>query len=47
MRLSHIIEEYYDAFLTRYGDTALPEQIKALNAILSTTATFKIVDSPH
>ncbi|WP_321419272.1 IS91 family transposase [uncultured Desulfobacter sp.] len=34
MRLSPIIEEYYDAFLTRYGDRALPEQIKALNAIL-------------
>ncbi|WP_462271364.1 IS91 family transposase [Desulfobacter sp.] len=35
MRLSPIIEEYYDAFLDRYGDTALPEQIKALNAMLS------------
>ncbi|MFN2359267.1 MAG: transposase, partial [Desulfotignum sp.] len=35
MRLSPIIEEYYDAFLIRYGDTALPEQIKALNAMLN------------
>lgn len=35
MRLSHIIEEYYDAFQTRYGDKALPGQINALNAMLS------------
>jgi len=35
MRLSHIIDEYYDTFLTQYKDTVLPEQIKALNAIYS------------
>lgn len=35
MRLSHIIDEYYDTFLTQYKDAVLPEQIKALNAIYS------------
>lgn len=35
MQLSNIIDDYYDAFLARYGDTALPEQFNALNAICS------------
>lgn len=35
MQLSNIIGDYYDAFIARYGDTALPEQINALNAICS------------
>ncbi len=33
MRITNIIDEYYDAFLTRYGKTALPGQINALNAM--------------
>lgn len=33
MRLAHIIDEYYEAFLTRYRDTVLPGQMKALNAM--------------
>lgn len=35
MQLSNIIDDYHDAFLARYGDTALPEQFNALNAICS------------
>jgi hypothetical protein len=33
MRLAHIINEYYDVFLTRYRDTLLPGQLKALNVM--------------
>lgn len=33
MRIADIINEYYDAFLTRYGKIALPGQINALNAM--------------
>jgi hypothetical protein len=35
MRLAQIIDEYYDTFLARYGDTALPGQIQALDAMRS------------
>ena len=35
MRLAHIIDEYYDKFLTRYADKILPSQTKALNAMRS------------
>ena len=35
MRLAHIIDEYYDSFLARYGDTALPGQLQALNTMRS------------
>jgi hypothetical protein len=35
MRLAHIIDEYYDAFLTRYRDAVLPGQMKALSAMRS------------
>ena len=33
MKLAPIINQYYDAFMTKYGDTALPGQLKAMNAI--------------
>ena len=33
MELSPIIEQYYDAFMVKYGRRALPGQLKALNAI--------------
>jgi len=33
MRIADIINAYYDAFSTRYGETALPGQINALNAM--------------
>lgn len=33
MEMASIIHQYYDAFITRYGDTALPGHLKALNAI--------------
>jgi len=35
MRLAHIIDEYYNAFLIRYRDTILPGQMKALKAMRS------------
>jgi len=35
MGLASIINQYYDAFITRYGDTASPGHLKALNAIRS------------
>jgi len=35
MELSSIINQYYDAFINRYADTALPGHLKALNAIRS------------
>jgi hypothetical protein len=34
LELASIIEQYYDAYMTRYGDNALPGHLKALNAIL-------------
>ena len=33
MELTSIINQYYDAFMIKYGDTALPDHIKAMNAI--------------
>lgn len=33
MKIASVINEYYDAFLTQYGDTALPSHVKALNAM--------------
>jgi len=33
MEMASIIHQYYDAFITRYGNTALPGHLKALNAI--------------
>jgi len=35
MELASIINQYYDAFMTRHGDTALPGHLKAMNAIRS------------
>lgn len=35
MELPSIINQYYDAFITRYGDTVLPGHLKALQAIRS------------
>lgn len=33
MKLASIVEHYYDAYIEKYGDTALPSHLKALNAI--------------
>jgi hypothetical protein len=33
MELASIINQYYDAFIVKYGDTALPGHLKAMNAI--------------
>ncbi len=33
MKMAPIINQYYDDFMTQYGDTALPSHLKALNAI--------------
>ena len=33
MEIASIINEYYDAFSSRYGDTVLPSQMKALDAM--------------
>ncbi len=33
MKIADIINEYYDAFLTRYADRVLPSHLKALNAM--------------
>ena len=33
MKIASVINEYYDPFLTRYADTALPSHVKALNAM--------------
>lgn len=35
MELSSIINQYYNAFITRYADTVLPGHLKAMNAICS------------
>jgi hypothetical protein len=35
MKLSSIIQEYYEAFSEKYGDSILPGQWKALNALLN------------
>jgi Zn finger protein HypA/HybF involved in hydrogenase expression len=35
MELASIINQYYDAFMTKYGDTVLPGQLKAINSICS------------
>ncbi len=35
MEMASIINQYYDAFITKYGDTALPGHLKAMNAIRS------------
>jgi len=35
MEMASIINQYYDAFITRYADTALPGHLKAMNAIRS------------
>ncbi len=35
MELASIINQYYDAFITRYGDTVLPGHLKAIQAIRS------------
>ena len=34
MEMASIINQYYDVFTTKYGDTALPGHLKALHAIL-------------
>ena len=34
MEMASIIHQYYDAFMIKYGDTALPGHLKALNAML-------------
>jgi hypothetical protein len=34
MEMSSVVEQYYDAFLAKYGDTALPSHWKTLQAIL-------------
>jgi hypothetical protein len=33
MKLASIVEHYYDAYIKKYGDTALPSHLKALNAL--------------
>ena len=33
MEMASIINQYYDAFMIKYGDTALPNHLKAMNAI--------------
>jgi len=33
MELSSIINQYYDTFMIKYADTALPGHLKAMNAI--------------
>ena len=33
MKLASIVEHYYDTWLEKYGDTALPSHLKALHAI--------------
>ena len=33
MEMTSIINQYYDAFMSKYGQTALPGQLKALNTI--------------
>ncbi len=33
MEIASIINQYYDAFIARYAETALPGHLKALNAI--------------
>ena len=35
MKLASIINQYHDAFITRYGDTVLPGHLKAIQAIRS------------
>lgn len=35
MELSSIINQYYNSFMARYGETALPSHLKAINAIRS------------
>ena len=35
MKMASIINQYHDAFMTKYGDAALPGHLKALNAIRS------------
>ena len=35
VELASIIEHYYDAYMNKYGNTALPSHKKALNAIRS------------
>jgi hypothetical protein len=34
MEMASIVKQYYKAFTTKYGDTALPGHKKALDAIL-------------
>jgi hypothetical protein len=34
MNLASLVHQYYDTFMARYGDTLLPDQRKALDAIL-------------
>jgi len=33
MKIASVINEYYDTFSARYGDTVLPSQMKALQAM--------------
>jgi hypothetical protein len=33
MELATIVNQYHDAFMIKYADTALPGQLKAINAI--------------
>ena len=33
MEMASIINQYHDAFMTKYGDVVLPGHLKAINAI--------------
>ncbi len=35
MELASIIDQYYDAFIAKYAESALPGHFKAMNAIRS------------
>ena len=35
MKLASIIDQYYDAFTTKYADAVLPGHLRAMNAIRS------------
>ena len=34
MEMASIINQYYDAYMIKYADTALPGHLKAMNAML-------------
>ena len=45
MEMTSIINQYYDAYMNKYGDTALPGHLKALNAIRSCRKSDDLVKS--